>query len=170
MLFRSLLPIFAKDIFGVGPAGLGVLRTMPAIGALACTGVLTLTGVGGRAGLKMFACVIGFGLATIGFGLSTNFYVACGFLLILGAVDMVSVMIRHVLVQLETPDAMRGRVSAVASIFVGASNELGEFESGALAALVGPVASVVIGGAGAIVVALAWMKMFPQLRNADRLT
>ena len=92
------------------------------------------------------------------------------FLLTLGAVDMVSVMIRHVLVQLETPDEMRGRVSAVASIFVGASNELGEFESGALAALVGPVASVVIGGTGAVVVALAWMKMFPQLRNADRLT
>jgi hypothetical protein len=101
---------------------------------------------------------------------STNIYFACAFLFTLGAVDMVSVMIRHVLVQLETPDEMRGRVSAVASIFVGASNELGEFESGALAALVGPIASVVIGGAGAVAVALAWMKMFPQLRNADRLT
>ena len=166
----ALLPIYAKDIFHVGPVGLGVLRCMPAVGALVCTLVLAWTGLGGRAGMKMFGAVIVFGFATVGFGLSTNFWIALPFLFILGAADMVSVMIRNVLVQIETPNEMRGRVSAVNSIFIGASNELGEFESGTLAAIMGPVAAVVLGGVGSVLIALTWMKMFPGLRDRDALT
>ncbi len=165
----ALLPIYAKDIFHVGPLGLGALRCMPAAGALLCTLILAWTGLGGRTGLKMLGAVAVFGLATIGLGLSTSFYMAIPFLIVLGAADMVSVLIRSTLVQIETPDEMRGRVSAVFSIFIGASNELGKFESGALASLTGPVAAVVAGGAGSVLIALLWMKWFPQLRARDQL-
>ncbi len=165
----ALLPVYAKEVFHTDAIGLGILTCMPAVGALVCSVILARTGVGGRCGHKMFAAVAIFGLATIGFGLSTNIYVAGFFLVIAGFVDMVSVQIRQLLVQLETPDAMRGRVSAVNGIFIGASNELGAFESGALAALTGPVAAVVLGGVGSIAVAAVWARLFPELRKRDRL-
>ncbi len=165
----ALLPAYAKDIFHIDALGLGILTCMPAVGALVCTLVIARTGVGGACGYKMFGSVAIFGLATIGFGLSTNVWVGGLFLIIAGAVDMVSVQIRQMLVQLETPDEMRGRVSAVNSIFIGASNELGAFESGALAALTGPVAAVVLGGIGSVAIAGIWAKLFPELRNRDRL-
>jgi MFS family permease len=165
----ALLPVYAKDIFHIDALGLGILTCMPAVGALACTLVIARTGVGGRCGYKMFASVAIFGVATIGFGLSTNVWVGGFFLIVAGAVDMVSVQIRQMLVQLETPDEMRGRVSAVNSIFIGASNELGAFESGAVAALTGPVAAVVLGGVGSIAIAGIWAKLFPELRDRDRL-
>ena len=165
----ALLPAYAKDIFHIDALGLGILTCMPAVGALVCTLVIARTGVGGACGYKMFGSVAIFGLATIGFGLSTNVWVGGLFLIIAGAVDMVSVQIRQMLVQLETPDDMRGRVSAVNSIFIGASNELGAFESGALAALTGPVAAVVLGGIGSVAIAGIWAKLFPELRNRDRL-
>jgi len=165
----ALLPVYAKDIFHIEALGLGILTCMPAVGALACTLVIARIGVGGRCGYKMFGAVAIFGLATIGFGLSTNVWIAGLFLAIAGAVDMVSVQIRQMLVQLETPDEMRGRVSAVNSIFIGASNELGAFESGALAALTGPVAAVVLGGVGSVAIAGIWSKLFPELRDRDRL-
>ena len=165
----ALLPVYAKDIFHIDALGLGILTCMPAVGALACTLVIARTGVGGRCGFKMFASVAIFGVATIGFGLSTNVWVGGFFLIVAGAVDMVSVQIRQMLVQLETPDEMRGRVSAVNSIFIGASNELGAFESGAVAALTGPVAAVVLGGVGSIAIAGIWAKLFPELRDRDRL-
>jgi MFS family permease len=165
----ALLPIYARDIFHVGPLGLGVLRCMPAVGAFLCTMVLAQTNIGGRAGIKMFIAVAIYGVATIGFGLSTSFWMAMPFLALLGSADMVSVLIRQTLVQLDTPDEMRGRVSAVNTIFIGASNELGEFESGALASFIGPVRAVVIGGIGAIVIAGLWARWFPALLRRDRL-
>ena len=166
----ALLPVFAKDIFETGPLGLGILRAMPAVGAFICTLVIARTGMGGRTGVKMFACVAIFGVCMIGFGLSTSIYVAAAFLALCGAVDMVSVIIRQTLVQLETPDHMRGRVSAVNSIFIGASNELGAFESGAMASLIGPVAAVVTGGIASVGVAGIWAWLFPELRKRDHLT
>jgi MFS family permease len=165
----ALLPVYAKDIFHIDAMGLGILSCMPAVGALACTLIIARIGVGGRCGYKMFGAVAIFGLATIGFGLSTNAYVAGFFLIITGAADMVSVQIRQTLVQLETPDAMRGRVSAVNTIFIGASNELGAFESGALASVAGPVAAVVLGGVGSVAIAALWSRLFPSLRDRDRL-
>ncbi len=165
----ALLPVYAKDIFQTDPLGLGILRAMPAVGAFACTLVIARTGLGGRTGLKMFWCVAIFGLCMVGFGLSTNIYIAGAFLILSGVVDMVSVIIRQSLVQLETPDHMRGRVSAVNSIFIGASNELGAFESGAMARLIGPVAAVVSGGFASVAVAGIWAIRFPELRKRDRL-
>ena len=165
----ALLPAYAKEVFHTGSLGLGILTCMPAVGALTCSVIIARTGVGGRCGEKMFGAVAIFGLATVGFGLSTNIYLAGFFLIIAGFVDMVSVQIRQMLVQLETPDAMRGRVSAVNGIFIGASNELGAFESGALAALTGPVAAVVLGGVGSVAVAAIWSRLFPELRKRDRL-
>jgi MFS family permease len=166
----ALLPIYARDILQVGPSGLGMLRSAPAIGA-ALTGIL-LGGVplSRRAGLAMFSCIAIFGAATIMFGLSTDFIESVLALAVLGASDMVSVYVRSTLVQLATPDAMRGRVSAVNSLFIGASNQLGEFESGVTAAWFGTVPSVVIGGAGTILVVVLWMTFFPGLRNLDRLS
>jgi MFS family permease len=166
----ALLPIYARDILKVGPSGLGLLRSAPAIGA-ALTGMLL-----GRiplrrsTGLAMFACIAIFGVATIVFGLSADFTQSVAALTVLGASDMVSVYVRSTLVQLATPDAMRGRVSAVNSLFIGASNQLGEFESGLTAAWFGTVPSVVIGGAGTIVVVVLWMVFFPGLRKLDRLS
>jgi MFS family permease len=166
----ALLPIYARDILRVGPVGLGLLRSAPAMGA-ALTGVfLGRAPLRRNAGLAMFACIAIFGLATIVFGLSTDFTESIVALAVLGASDMVSVYVRISLIQLATPDEMRGRVSAVNSLFIGASNELGEFESGVTAAWFGTVPSVVIGGAGTILVVLLWMALFPGLRRLDRLS
>ncbi len=165
----ALLPIFAKDILHVGPLGLGLLRSAPAVGALAMSITLARWPIRRRCGAAMLGAVAVFGLATLAFGLSTSFVPALLALAVTGAADMVSVVIRQTLVQLETPDAMRGRVSAVNSVFIGASNQLGEFESGATAALLGPVGSVVLGGAATLAVAALWLKLFPALAQRDAL-
>jgi MFS family permease len=165
----ALLPMFAKDLLHVGPWGLGLLRGAPAIGALAMSLALTRWPVTRRAGSRMLWAVAIYGAATAAFGVSTSFALAMLTLAITGAADMVSIVVRQSLVQLETPDAMRGRVSAVNSVFVGASNQLGEFESGATAALLGPVGSVVLGGVGSIAVALLWWRWFPALARRDQL-
>lgn len=165
----ALLPIFAQDILHVGPVGLGLLRSAPAVGALAMAFTLAHRPVARNAGRRMLQAVALFGLSTIGFSLSTSLYLSLACLAVIGAADMVNVYVRQTLVQTETPDAMRGRVAAVNSIFIGASNELGEFESGTLAALLGAVPAVVIGGAATIAVAALWGRMFPQLAARDRL-
>lgn len=165
----ALLPIFAKDILQTGPLGLGLLRSAPAVGALTMSIVLTRWPVRRRTGPKLLGAVAVYGLATLAFGLSTHVLPALLALAVTGAADMVSVVIRQTLVQLETPDAMRGRVSAVNSVFIGASNQLGEFESGATAALLGPVGSVLLGGAGTLLVAALWVRLFPALATRDAL-
>ena len=165
----ALLPVYARDILHVGPIGLGVLRSAPAVGAALVAISLGRRPLETNAGIKMFACVAIFGIFTIVFGLSTNFWLSLAALFILGASDMVSVFIRSALIQFATPDAMRGRVSAVNMLFIGASNELGEFESGLTAAWFGTVPAVVIGGVGTLVVVAIWMKLFPPLRRVDRL-
>jgi MFS family permease len=165
----ALLPIYAQDILHVGPSGLGLLRSMPALGALGMAFTLAHRPVTRRSGRRMLQAVALFGLATIGFGLSTNLCLSMACLFAVGAADMVNVYVRQTLVQTETPDAMRGRVAAVSSIFIGGSNELGEFESGALAALLGAVPAVVIGGVATIGVAALWARLFPALRDRDRL-
>jgi MFS family permease len=165
----ALLPVFAKDVLHVGPVGFGVLRAAPAIGALVVAAYLAVRPIRTQVGLKMFAAVACYGVATAAFGLSQIFIVSLGLLIILGAADMVSVFARQSLVQITTPDAMRGRVSAVSSLFVGASNELGEFETGVMARLIGPVGAVVAGGAASLAVTALWAKLFPALRKADRL-
>jgi MFS family permease len=165
----ALLPIYARDILHVGPIGLGLLRSAPALGAATMGLTLARRPLGKRVGMTMFACVTGFGVATIVFGISRNFTLSMAALVILGASDMVSVYVRLSLVQLATPDAMRGRVSAVNYLFIGASNELGEFESGVTAAWFGTVPSVIIGGIGTLVVVGLWMLMFPELRKVNRL-
>ena len=165
----ALLPIFAQDILHVGPVGLGLLRSAPAVGALAMAFTLAHRPVARNAGRRMLQAVALFGLSTIGFSLSTSLYLSLACLAVIGAADMVNVYVRQTLVQTETPDAMRGRVAAVNSIFIGASNELGEFESGTLAALLGAVPAVVIGGAATIALAALWGRMFPQLAARDRL-
>ena len=165
----ALLPMFAKDILHVGPEGLGLLRAAPAAGALALAIVLARWPIARRAGAKMLWAVVVFGAATLVFALSTSFWLSLAALALTGAADMVSVVVRQSLVQIETPDAMRGRVSAVNSVFIGASNQLGEFESGATAALLGPVGSVLLGGVGSILVALWWWRLFPALARRDRL-
>ena len=166
----ALMPIFARDVFHVGPWGLGLLRSMPAVGALTMAIVLAHSSLlSRRAGLRMLQAVAIFGLATIGFGLSTNFGLTLVLLVILGAADMVSVVVRQTLVQAETPDDLRGRVAAVNTVFIGASNELGEFESGTLAWLVGPPAAVVIGGVGTFMLAICWRFWFPDLARRDSL-
>jgi MFS family permease len=166
----ALLPIFARDVLHTGPWGLGLLRGAPAVGALAMSVALTRWPLQRRVGHLMFAAVAVFGLSTLVFAVSKVFVVSLIALWVSGAADMVSVVIRQTLVQLETPNEMRGRVSAVNSIFIGASNQLGEFESGATAALLGPVGSVLLGGVGTLVVAGLWMKLFPALTQRQRLT
>jgi MFS family permease len=166
----ALLPIFAKDILQVGPWGLGLLRAAPAVGALLMSLALTRWSMDSRVGHKLMAAVAIYGLSMLVFGLSTHFLLSLFVLAISGAADMVSVVIRMTLIQLETPDHMRGRVSAVNSIFIGASNQLGEFESGATAEWFGPVGSVVIGGVGTLLVAATWMRLFPSLAQRDRMT
>jgi hypothetical protein len=165
----ALLPIFAKDILQVGPTGLGLLRGAPAVGALLTSLALARWPIQRRSGRWLFGSVAVYGVAMVAFGLSHSFWLSLVALALSGAVDMVSVVIRHTLVQLETPDHMRGRVSAINSVFIGASNQLGEFESGATAAWLGPVGSVVAGGIGTMLVVLAWMKLFPDLARRDRL-
>lgn len=161
----ALLPMFASDILHAGPAGLGLLRTAPGIGAAACGVLLALSPISRHVGPWMFGGVAVFGVATIVFGLSTNFYLSMAALIVLGAADMVSVYVRHLLVQLDTPDFIRGRVSAVASVFIGASNEFGDFESGVMAKWWGAVRAVVIGGVATLVVTGLWARLFPVLWN-----
>jgi MFS family permease len=165
----ALLPIYASDILHTGPWGLGVLRGVPSLGALLMTAVLARYAINRGAGLKMFQAVIVFGLATIVFGVSKQLWLSVIALAVMGAADAVSVVVRSSLVQLATPDAMRGRVSAVNYLFINASNQLGAFESGATAAILGTVPAVVLGGIGTVAVALLWMKLFPTLYRVDRL-
>jgi MFS family permease len=165
----ALLPIYARDILHTGPWGLGVLRGVPSLGALLMTAVLARHPINKGAGLKMFQAVIVFGLATVVFGISRQLWISIIALAVMGAADTVSVVVRSSLVQLATPDAMRGRVSAVNYLFINASNQLGAFESGATAAILGTVPAVVLGGIGTIAVALLWMKLFPSLRRVERL-
>jgi MFS family permease len=164
----ALLPIYARDILHTGPWGLGVLRSAPAVGALGMSLILARHPIRRRIGQRMFAGVMVFGAATIIFGLSNSMILSIGALIALGAGDVVSVVIRNPLVQIATPDRMRGRVSAVNSLFVGTSNQLGEFESGVTAAVLGTVPAVLVGGFGTILIALIWMRLFPELRKADR--
>ncbi len=165
----GLLPIYARDILETGPWGLGILRASPALGALGMSVVLAHFPLADKVGAKLFAAVIVFGLATIVFGLSTNLFLSIAALMTLGAADVISVVIRFSLVQLRTPDEMRGRVSALNSLFIGTSNQLGEFESGVTAALFGAVPAVLLGGVGTILVALTWMRLFPELRSIEKL-
>ncbi|MGE0061603.1 MAG: MFS transporter [Xanthobacteraceae bacterium] len=164
----ALLPIYASDILHAGPLGLGILRSAPAIGALTVVTILSHTPIERHVGLAMFGAVAMFGLSTVVFAVSTWLPLSVFALAILGASDAISVVIRFSLVQIETPDAMRGRVSAINYMFVGTSNTLGEFESGLLASWFGAVASVLIGGVGSLLVAGIWMMLFPSLRRIDR--
>lgn len=166
----ALLPIYARDILHTGPQGLGLLRAAPAAGALLMSLLLMRWPLQRYVGRKLLGAVALFGVATLVFGLSSHFAVSLLALAVTGAADSISVVTRLTLVQLETPDAMRGRVAAVNSMFIGASNQLGEFESGATAALWGPVGSVVAGGLGTVLVALLWARLFPTLARRDRLT
>jgi MFS family permease len=166
----ALLPVFARDILQVGPIGLGLLRSAPATGAAVIAFALATRPIERGTGWKMFAAVAVFGAATIVFGLSQNFFLSLAALFVLGASDMISVFIRHALVNFATPDEMRGRVGSVSMLFIGASNELGEFESGLTAAIFGTIPAVVIGGVGTLAVVAFWMKLFPPLRTVDRLT
>ena len=165
----ALLPIYARDILFVGPTGLGLLRSAPALGAATVGLLLGGVPLRRRVGMTMFACVGLFGILTIVFGISRDFMVSLIALILMGASDMVSVYVRSTVVQLATPDAMRGRVSAVNSLFIGASNQLGEFESGITAHWFGTVPSVVIGGIGTIAVVGTWMWLFPKLREVDKI-
>jgi MFS family permease len=165
----ALLPIYARDILQTGPLGLGILRAAPAVGALLMTAVLARHNITSRVGLRMFQAVIVFGVATVVFALSQWMWLSVLALAILGAADIVSVVIRFSLVQLATPDEMRGRVGAVNYLFINASNQLGQFESGVTAALFGVVPAAVLGGIGTIAIALLWMKLFPTLRDVERL-
>lgn len=162
----ALLPVFARDILHVGSEGLGIMRGAPAIGAALVAIVLSWKPIANDVGTKMLLGVAGYGLATIGFGLSTWFPLSLFMLALLGAADMVSVYIRSSLVQLNTPDHVRGRVSAISGLAISASNELGEMQSGVAAALLGATGAVVFGGVGAIVVTVLWAVLFPELRNA----
>ena len=165
----ALLPIFARDILHVGPEGLGLLRAAPAAGALCMSVVITRWPIQRYVGYKLLAAVAVFGLALIVFGMSDSFVLSMVALAVSGAADNISVVTRLTLMQLETPDDMRGRVAAVNGVFIGASNELGEFESGLTAALWGPVVSVVAGGIGTVMIAAAWLKLFPALARRDTL-
>jgi MFS family permease len=165
----ALLPVFARDIHAAGPWALGLLRAAPAVGALGMAIMLTRWSFDRNAGRIMFAAVAAFGLSTIVFALSSSFIVALMALVVLGASDMVSVVIRMTLVQLGTPDEMRGRVTAVNALFIGASNQLGEFRAGAAAAWLGAVPTVLIGGIGTLVIVALWMWLFPPLARVNRL-
>jgi len=165
----ALLPAYARDILRAGPLGLGLLRCAPAIGAATMAMALAHRPLGRRAGVKMLWCVAAYGVFTILFAVSRNIVLSMIALAFVGASDMVSVVVRGILVQLATPDEMRGRVNAVDMIFIGASNELGAFESGATAQWLGAVPAVILGGAGAIVITALWAWFFPELRNADQI-
>jgi MFS family permease len=163
----ALLPAYASDILMIGPWGLGLLRSAPAVGALTMSVFLARRPLRRRVGRTMFLAVAVFGVATIIFALSTSFILSLAALMVLGSSDVISVVIRQSLVQMGTPDEMRGRVSAVNSMFIGTSNQLGEFESGITAAIFGLVPAVLIGGVGTILVVLLWMRLFPQLAQID---
>jgi MFS family permease len=165
----ALLPIYARDILEAGPLGLGILRAAPAVGALLMTIVLARHSINRHVGLRMFQAVIVFGVATLVFALSQWMWLSVLALAVLGAADTISVVIRFSLVQLATPDEMRGRVGAVNFLFINASNQLGQFESGVTAALLGTVPAAVLGGVGTVAIALLWMKLFPDLRKVERL-
>src|SRR6266566_3105799 len=165
----ALLPIYAREILRTGPWGLGLLRAAPGVGAGVMALLLAYRPMRSRVGKIMLFCVAGFGAFTIVFGISRSLTLSLISLLLVGAVDMVSVVVRSTLVQIATPDAVRGRVNAVDMIFIGASNELGEFESGLTAHWFGTVPAVILGGVGTLVVVALWAWLFPQLREADRL-
>jgi MFS family permease len=165
----ALLPIYARDILASGPWGLGLLRAAPAVGALGMAILLAHRPPKRRAGRIMFGGVAAFGVATIVFALSRSFILSLAALAVLGAADMICVFLRQSLVQIATPDHMRGRVGAVNSVFIGTSNQLGEFESGVTAAWLGVVPAVVLGGVGTLIVAALWLRLFPDLRRVDRL-
>jgi MFS family permease len=165
----ALLPVFARDILGVGPQGFGLLRSAPAAGAAVVALVLASRPIHRRAGFSLFAGVAVFGVATLVFALSRSFVLSLGALAVLGGADMVSVYVRQTLIQIVTPDAMRGRVASVSFLFIGASNELGEFESGVTARLFGPVLAAALGGVASLFVTGLWARFFPALRKVDRL-
>jgi MFS family permease len=165
----ALLPVFARDVLRVGAEGFGVLRAAPAIGATAVAFWLAANPIRQKAGVYMFGGVALFGLATCVFALSKALWLSVAALAVLGGADMLSVYVRQTLIQLVTPDPMRGRVAAVSSVFIGASNELGEFESGVVARFLGPIGAALFGGVGAILVTGLWAWLFPSLRKADRL-
>ncbi|SHN83451.1 MFS transporter [Bradyrhizobium erythrophlei] len=165
----ALLPIYARDILNAGPSGLGILRAAPAVGALLMTTILARHAIDRRVGMRMFQSVIVFGVATVVFALSHWIWLSVLALAVLGAADTISVVIRFSLVQLATPNEMRGRVGAVNFLFINASNYLGQFESGVAAALLGTVASAVLGGVATVAIALIWMRLFPSLRDVERL-
>ncbi len=162
----AMLPVFARDILAVGSEGLGFMRGAPAVGAALVALWLSFKPIESNVGVKMLWAVVLFGAATIGFGLSRNLALSLGLLAVLGAADMVSVFIRNSLIQLNTPDTMRGRVSSISGLAISASNELGEMRSGMAAALMGATGAVVFGGAGAIVITAIWAWIFPELRHA----
>jgi predicted MFS family arabinose efflux permease len=165
----ALLPVFARDILKTGPWGLGLLRSSPAVGALLMSFFLSVNPLKNGVGKKMFTAVVIFGAGTIVFAVSKNFWLSAAALVVLGGADVISVVIRQALVQMKTPDNMRGRVSAVSSMFVGTSNQLGEFESGLTASWFGTVPAAMIGGTGTIIVVFLWMKFFPALLHADKI-
>jgi MFS family permease len=164
----AMLPIYASDVLHVSPAGFGALRAAPGVGAALIAAMLAFSPLDRHVGRWMFGGVALFGASTVVFGVSESFWISMVALFLLGAGDMVSVFVRHLLVQLETPDEIRGRVSAVSSMFIGASNELGEFESGVAAKWLGLVPSVVFGGLATLGVVAAYLKLFPELRKMDR--
>ncbi|HQZ11867.1 MAG TPA: MFS transporter [Devosia sp.] len=165
----ALLPIYAKDILGTDPLGLGILRSAPATGAFLMAGFLTLRPIRRNAGPVMLLCIAGYGVAILTFGLSTLYWLSFAALLVSGLFDMVSINVRESLIQLRTPDELRGRVTTVNSVFIGASNELGDFRAGSFAVLIGAVPAVLFGGVAALGISAAWYKWFPQLGKVDRL-
>jgi MFS family permease len=166
----ALLPVYAREILHTGPWGLGLLRSAPGVGAAVMAIVVAHRPIRRRAGMAMLLCVAGFGVFTIAFGISHSLILSLIALFLCGASDMVSVIIRATLVQIATPDEMRGRVNAVDMLFIGVSNELGEFESGFTAQWFGTVPAVILGGIGTLVVIGIWAWLFPELRKADQLT
>jgi MFS family permease len=165
----ALLPIYAKDILHTGPWGLGLLRAAPAIGALAMAVILARRPMSRHVGRRLFTGVAIYGLSILVFAFSTNFIVTMAALAVSGAGDMVSIVVRQTLVQLETPDDMRGRVSAVNATFISTSNQLGEFRAGSMAAWLGPIGSALVGGVGTLIVVALWIRLFPQLARRDKL-
>src|SRR5215813_6825205 len=165
----ALLPVFAREILETGPWGLGILRGAPGVGAAVMAIAIAHNPLKKNAGATMLWCVAGFGLFTVLFGISRNLVLSMAALLLVGATDMVSVIVRATLIQMQTPDEMRGRVNAVDMIFIGASNELGQFESGLTAHWFGTVPAVILGGIGAMVVTGLWAWMFPELRKVNQL-
>ena len=166
----ALMPIFARDILEAGPEALGALRAAPSVGAFVTTTFLAVRPIGRRAGRGMFIAVAIFGIATIVFGLSSNLWLSLAALAVLGAADGFSVVVRQMIIQLSTPDEMRGRVGAISSVFIATSNSLGDFESGLVASLIGAVATVVVGGLGTMTVVAVWVRLFPELWNAETVT